>query len=97
MGNRNRTRRAGYADAGVYAPVRPAQQHAANPAEGTVRGEHLWIMTAAWRVDPVAATDPDGQNFLDTENLLTLEGPGCYVCEQPYQPGMERTTCPGEP
>lgn len=56
-------------------------------------GEHQWMVLAMWRVDR-----PDGERFdLDTENLMTIEGPGCFVCEQPYSPEMAAEPCPGEP
>lgn len=57
-----------------------------------VPGQHLWICMAMYRVRPYAT-----KHFLDLENLLTIEGPGCYWCEQPYRPGMEATRCEGGP
>lgn len=56
-----------------------------------VQGQHVWVMVGMWRLaDPAAE-----QHFLDTENLLTLEGPGCWACEQAYTPAIARTLCPG--
>lgn len=61
-------------------------------------GDHLWIMTTAYRVDPQRLTDPDaGPGLLGQENLLLLSGPGCYYCEQPYTPRLLHRRCPGEP
>lgn len=57
-----------------------------------VPGEHLWIAMAMYRVDPTKK-----EHFLDTENLLTIEGPGCYWCEQQWKPGAEKTRCTGGP
>lgn len=56
-----------------------------------VPGEHLWIAMATYKVRPEAK-----EHFLDTENLLSIDGPGCFWCEQPWKPGMEKTKCPGD-
>lgn len=55
-----------------------------------VPGEHLWIAVAMYRVRPDQI-----KHYLDTENLLTIEGPGCYWCEKQWRPGMEITKCTG--
>jgi hypothetical protein len=58
-------------------------------------GKHLWIMLSVFALaDPTAITRPGAIN-LDHENLLTIEGPGCYKCEQEYKPGRENTWCRG--
>lgn len=55
-------------------------------------GEHQWTVVAMYRVaDPAA----DNQN-LDLENLLTIEGPGCYLCEVTWSPAAAARPCPGE-
>ena len=60
------------------------------------RGKHLWMIIGIWRVtNPSTVDDPDGQFILDTENLMTLEGPGCYKCEQPWTPEREKKWCNG--
>jgi isoaspartyl peptidase/L-asparaginase-like protein (Ntn-hydrolase superfamily) len=59
--------------------------------EPAAAGEHLWSILGVWRVaDPSLA---DGQVMLDTENLLTLEGPGCFHCEQPWSPALAEQAC----
>lgn len=56
-------------------------------------GEHLWAVFGVWRV-----MDPTSERFeLDTENLMTIEGPGCFVCEKQYTPALAARPCPGEP
>jgi hypothetical protein len=56
-------------------------------------GEHLWIMVGMWRV-----ADPEGGSMLlDSENLITVDGPGCYVCEQPWTPATAARRCLGDP
>lgn len=57
------------------------------------KGEHLWALFTMFRVDPTSRESA----HLDLENLLQVSGPGCYMCEQMYQPGMESTPCPGSP
>ena len=57
-------------------------------------GEHLWVMTAAWRVtDPRAARD--GPVLLDIENILAFAGPGCFKCEEPFSNRLARSPCRG--
>lgn len=66
-----------------------------NQAEAVARRDriHLWVATVAYRV-----TDPTSRSInLDHENLCVTPFVGCWVCEEPYQPGMERTACAGEP
>jgi hypothetical protein len=55
-------------------------------------GQHLWTVLGMWKVRP-----EHDQFLLDTENLLTIEGPGCYVCEQEYTPERAAQPCPGDP
>jgi len=53
-------------------------------------GEHLWIMMAMFRVTPT------NQAFhLDLENLLTIEGPGCFLCERTFAEARNEA-CKGE-
>jgi hypothetical protein len=42
-------------------------------------GKHLWIAIAMFQINPTAT-----RYDLDGENLLTIEGPGCYWCEQTW-------------
>lgn len=67
-----------------------------NPLPGIpdpVPGEHLWMLANTFRI-----ADPAGESpyHLDTENLLTVTPVFCFVCEQPWEPGMEKTSCTGE-
>ncbi len=55
-------------------------------------GEHLWIVVSMFRVVP----RDEGKYFLDTENLLTIEGPGCYWCEDKWTPELASKPCKGE-
>jgi hypothetical protein len=68
-----------------------------DPTEGVAEGEHLWTMFAVFRIaHPETATDPGVNKFLDLENLLTIMGPGCYICEQMYSPEVAASPCPGD-
>lgn len=61
-------------------------------------GEHFWVMTAVWGIaDPATAFDPGVQKHLDLENLITIEGPGCFICEDVYTAELAARPCPGEP
>ena len=55
-----------------------------------VKGQHLWVSVAMYRTQP-------GQDklILDKENLLTIEGPGCYWCGETWRPGLEKSECKG--
>lgn len=67
-----------------------ASKHSAQLPE--FNGRHLWIFTGMWRVENPARSQ---QNF-DMENLITVEGPGCFWCEQMWNPTMG-AKCPGDP
>lgn len=82
---------------GPTVPVPERQTHAAQ-LPNLAPGEHLWIMAGVWRIEhPETAHDPGVQKFLDLENLLTIEGPGCFVCEQVWSADVAAQPCPGEP
>jgi hypothetical protein len=60
------------------------------------RGKHLWIVMALYGIqDPAASMDPNGQIIMDRENLLTIEGPGCWKCEKSWTPDVGRRYCQG--
>jgi len=72
-------------------------RHGARPPKPRP-GEHLWIMIGMWRITDPARTKAAGERvLLDGENLLTVEGPGCFVCEQSWSPEVEAKRCPGDP
>jgi len=55
-------------------------------------GEHLWNLVAMFRV----AAPAGGDRFnLDLENLITIEGPGCYWCEQMWSREVAAAPCRG--
>lgn len=65
-------------------------------AEPTVKpGEHIWALFAMFRINPEKMAD--GPALMDTENLITVSGPGCYVCEQVYTKEIAAKRCPGDP
>jgi hypothetical protein len=63
-------------------------------------GEHLWVMAAAFQVADSTikamneGKDP-GDQHMDHENLISLQGPGCYKCEEPYSKRMALRRCKG--
>lgn len=59
-------------------------------------GEHVWIVTAVYRVSPqqVEALEAH-EEHLDAENLAMV-ATGCFVCEQPYSKRLSSRRCPGE-
>ena len=59
-------------------------------------GQHLWVMTAAWKVpDPQQWASATRDVFLDNENLIMLSGPGCLKCEEPWSRKRAARPCPG--
>ncbi len=55
-------------------------------------GDHLWIIMSTYRWG-----GPDVErSTLDTENLLSIMGPVCYYCEQPWTARLATRRCPGE-
>lgn len=70
--------------------VSAANKHGAQPP-AYQEGQHLWVFIGVWRV-----TDPASRKqVFDTENMITIEGPGCYWCEKHYDEAAD--TCPGDP
>lgn len=53
--------------------------------------EHLWTLITMFSVNP---EDMEDWN-LDRENLISVTPPGCYICEQPYSPGIAMMKCRG--
>lgn len=100
MGRARRERRSG--DARSYVPVGsitvpvPVSFIGRDPEVGVPAEEHIWTVIGFWRVDPGKVYAGD-ESHLDTENLLTIEGPGCFRCEQPYRPALADLPCPGHP
>lgn len=53
-------------------------------------GAHLWTWCLLYRAVPGAETP-----MLDRENLLAIEGIGCYHCEEIYSARLAERRCPG--
>ena len=54
-------------------------------------GKHLWTFVGVWKVDNPVAT----RQLFDSENMLTVVGPGCFWCEQQWSPTIG-VKCPGD-
>jgi len=79
-------------------PVPATKVHAELADPGP--GEHLWTILTMHRVGDdmirrLNAGEPAGPALLDHENLLTLEGPGCFKCEEPYSRYLAHRKCTG--
>lgn len=63
------------------------------------KGEHFWIVITTYKVDPSRVTSPDPTvtPMLDHESLVAVVGPGCYYCEQVYEPVLKHRRCKGQP
>lgn len=59
-------------------------------------GEHCWIEIVAYRVFP-ERWSKDQLPVLDQENLVSIQGPGCFYCEEPYTERLAKRRCPGGP
>lgn len=58
------------------------------------RGKHLWTVFAMFRViNPSEAIAT--AIHMDMENLMTIEGPGCFKCEAVWSPAIEKRWCNG--
>lgn len=89
---------------GNVTPVGPDRLARANAAlddaeAAAIRhGEHLWIVSAAYRLSPDAAqklaAGSEDPTLLDGENLLSL-APGCYICEEPLTRRLAERRCRG--
>lgn len=73
-------------------PKVQAVQHHGSPLP-EFKGEHCWVVAGVWSVQPRAG----GEYLLDTENLISLDGPGCFHCEEYWSPEIAAKPCPGTP
>lgn len=55
-------------------------------------GKHLWTYVAIFKTANPAREHQD----FDTGNLLSIVGPGCFHCEQQWNPTIG-SKCPGAP
>ncbi len=54
-------------------------------------GNHLWTWIVLFKcADP---TGSDGTVMLDRENLISINGPGCFHCEEIYSPAIAQRRC----
>ena len=58
-------------------------------------GEHLWILTVAFRVTDPAAAHRGQETLMDAESIIMFAGPGCYKCEREYSASMAKRPCRG--
>jgi hypothetical protein len=59
----------------------------------TSLGGHMWIATVGYDVTVPLVRGA----ILDADSLIIPPQVGCFICEQPYERGLEITACPGEP
>lgn len=63
---------------------------------------HQWLTMAVFGVTEAGVRrivgemerGADPTESLDHENLITVQGPGCFKCNQPLTPETARTRCP---
>lgn len=60
-------------------------------------GAHLWTVIQMHRVVPAMWADPTATPHLDMENLLTVQGPVCFFCEELYSDRLDKRRCKGKP
>lgn len=72
--------------------IEEVPQHLYNAQIPRVAHEHLWIVMAAYRVNPLAPRPW----LMGVDNLVTADGPGCFFCEADYTPEVASRPCPGE-
>jgi len=58
-------------------------------------GKHLWIVSSTYLVTNPAKAFTAESIELDIENLMTVVGPGCYKCEELYDPEKTLPHCTG--
>lgn len=58
--------------------------------EATANQRHYFMALVGFKVDPEAMSP-----VLDHTTLRSPPSVGCFICEQPYQEGMD-PRCPGE-
>lgn len=63
------------------------------PDFDTRTGDHLWIIITTYQWGGPTVERPT----LDGENLLAVQGPCCYHCEEPWSERLAKRRCPGHP
>lgn len=56
-------------------------------------GEHLWVVTPVFRINPKLLTDLTNVPYLDQENLIYISPVFCYWCEQRFAPRLLHRRC----
>lgn len=56
-------------------------------------GDHFWIVATTYKVVPEVFLK--GESLLDLENLVLVSPPGCWHCEQIYNPSLANRRCKG--
>jgi hypothetical protein len=64
--------------------------------EPRTAGEHVWTVSAVYRVSADHLAAGVGQSILDRENLAAIAA-GCFTCEAPYSAELAAQPCPGDP
>lgn len=59
-------------------------------------GDHLWNVVALFRINVEQLGDPTATPMLDSENLVSIMGPGCLHCEEVYTPQLAKRRCRGK-
>jgi len=58
-----------------------------------VPGEHYWIVAGMWKIDPESWCSGK-QVHLDLENMVSIDGPGCFHCGVAWSKDVG--PCPGD-
>jgi DNA modification methylase len=95
--NRAARREMGVRSTGIHQRV----QFTRLPDSPPPGGPHQWIVAAMWKLSDEEArhqaTGSGGEVHLSADNLLSIEGPGCWVCERVWTPAIADQPCTGEP
>lgn len=61
------------------------------------RGKHQWSVVAVYALtdEEAAYRGPIGVP-LNSRNRLSVEGPGCLNCEEPWTPALAAKPCPAD-
>lgn len=58
------------------------------------RGKHFWTIIAMYKINDPEKSIIQGI-IADQENLVTVDGIGCFKCEELYSPELAKKWCNG--
>lgn len=87
-----------WVDTGAYQHINPSGMDLDRIPDFDPRtGDHFWMVSTGYKVNPELFDDETHTPILDRENLVTITGAFCFHCEQLYSKRLASRRCKGSP